>query len=139
MFRIEFLLLSILSLDVVEAELVGVLVDGNNTRSSGQYNSPKFDKIIDTDRIQSRRVFFLRNFLVRYLRYRLERAMFEVTVMDLSPDREESTEASDESSDTGRTITVDLDVVTELASLALEPAWIHQHSIGHQPRHSGIP
>ena len=63
-----FLLLSILSLDVVEAELVGVLVDGNNTRSSSQDNGPKSDKIIDTDRIQSRRVFFLRNFLVRYLR-----------------------------------------------------------------------
>ena len=46
--------------------------------------------------------------------------MFEVTVMDLSPNREESTEASDESSDTGRTITVDLDVVTELTSLALD-------------------
>ena len=63
-----FLLLSILSLDVVEAELVGVLVDGNNTRSSSQDKGPKVDKIIDTDRIQSRRVFFLRNFLVRYLR-----------------------------------------------------------------------
>ena len=39
-------------------------------------------------RIQSRRVFFFRNFLVRYLRYRLERGMFEVTVMDLLPETE---------------------------------------------------
>lgn len=39
-----------------------------------------------TYRIQSRRVFFLRNFFVRYLRYRFERGILEVTVILVSPE-----------------------------------------------------
>jgi hypothetical protein len=38
-----------------------------------------------TDRIQSRRVFFFKNFLVRYLRYRLENGTLDVTVIFVLP------------------------------------------------------
>ena len=38
-----------------------------------------------TDRIQSRRLFFFKNFLVRYLRYLFEKGMFEVTVIFVLP------------------------------------------------------
>ena len=37
------------------------------------------------NRIQSRRLFFFKNFLVRYLRYRFEKGMFEVTVILVLP------------------------------------------------------
>jgi hypothetical protein len=36
-------------------------------------------------RIQSRRLFFFKNFLVRYLRYRFEKGMLEVTVILVLP------------------------------------------------------
>jgi hypothetical protein len=39
----------------------------------------------NTNRIQSRRLFFFKNFLVRYLRYRFEKGMFEVTVIFVLP------------------------------------------------------
>ena len=36
-------------------------------------------------RIQSRRLFFFKNFLVRYLRYRFEKGILEVTVILVLP------------------------------------------------------
>jgi len=39
----------------------------------------------DKYRIQSRRLFFFKNFLVRYLRYLLEKGMLEVTVILVLP------------------------------------------------------
>ena len=46
----------------------------------------------NTHRIQSRRLFFFKNFLVRYLRYRLESGMLEVTVTLTFPERGQNCE-----------------------------------------------
>lgn len=74
-----------------------------------------------TYRIQSRRVFFLRNFFVRYLRYRFERGMLEVTVILVSPEESKNMSVKRGSGKLcGHTIAVDLDVLTELARLAID-------------------
>lgn len=80
------LVLVIACLDVVEAELVNILGGSNNAEVTGMKIQNTQEYAQSTYRIQSRRVFFLRNFLVRYLRYRLDRGMFDVTVILVSPE-----------------------------------------------------
>lgn len=70
--------------NVVEPKLIVIFGGSNDTERK------KVGRIIHciermTDRIQSRRLFFFRNFLVRYFKYLLEKGMFEVTVILVLP------------------------------------------------------
>jgi len=49
------------------------------------YRVSSKEKIHQTYRIQSRRLFFFKNFLVRYFRYRFEKGILEVTVILVLP------------------------------------------------------
>ena len=88
--RSELLLILLVTstLDVVEAELVRVFSRRDNATCMHQKTIlPNTDET--TDRIQSRSEFFLRNFFVRYLRYRLDKGMLEATVSLTSPEGEQ--------------------------------------------------
>ena len=69
--------------DVVEPQLIDIFGSSNNT--SPVVRRRQLHDIISTHRIQSRRLFFFKNFLVRYLRYLFENGMLEVTVILMSP------------------------------------------------------
>ena len=74
----------------------------------------------DTHRIQSRRADFFKNFLVRYLRYRFDRGILEVTVICLSPTQITGLALKPTRTRSDRTFPENLDVFTKIPSLVVD-------------------
>lgn len=76
---------------------------------------------MQTYRIQSRTEFFFKNFLVRYLRYRFDKGMLDVTVIRFSPvEKKAIFEVQLCARGKIRTIARDFHVVSKLPSLAVD-------------------